>query len=75
VGGRPLGADDVDRRLVKVPTRARSPLPITMPSRSVISTLNPMMSVVSPAISWASCGVSTGATTGWAMCEAYNCLC
>lgn len=44
----------------KLPTRLLSPLPMTMPSASVISTLKPMTAVVSPAISWASDGLSTG---------------
>ena len=42
-----------------VPTRDGSPLPSTVPSRSVIITLWPMIAVVSLAISWASDGVST----------------
>jgi hypothetical protein len=43
------------------PTRLRSPDPITVPSRSVMMTLKPMISLVSPAISWASAEVNTGA--------------
>jgi len=60
----------------KVPTRDWSPLPITMPSASVMMMLRPMMALVSPAISWASAGVRNAdpaaAVKGTDMYEPYH---
>jgi len=60
----------------KVPTRDWSPLPITMPSASVMMMLRPMMALVSPAISWASAGVRNvnpaAAVKGTDMYEPYQ---
>jgi hypothetical protein len=43
----------------KLPTRPTSPLPMTMPSPSVMSTLRPMTALMSRAISCASDALST----------------
>ena len=57
-----------------VPTRDRSPLPMTMPSASVMMMFSPMIALVSPAISCASAGLRTAdgsGALGAAMYEAY----